>query len=96
MNDKLKAGVEFSVDPQEFKNSAIKIGGNYKIDDLSSIKERLSIFGRDQFRVGLVYKQNLSTHSKLTVSTDLNANLLLNQKSESKGHQYGVTLSFFD
>jgi len=96
VNANLKAGVEFSVDPQEFKNTAIRIGDNYKIDDLSSVKGRFSIYGRDQFRVGLVYKQNLSTHSKLTVSSDLNANLLLNQKSESKGHQYGVTLSFFD
>jgi len=98
-NDSTKLGFEASVDPKDTSSNQLRFGTTRKVDDHCTLKERLSIQNLEDFRLGLVYKQVLSHDSKLTLATDINGNSLLNLKSKkakSLGHQFGVTLSFFD
>jgi len=93
----LKGALEFSIDTLDTSKTTLKVGTNYQIDDSSSLKSKISVFGTNQFRIGNVYKQTLTSTSKLTFINDINANLLLDKKADSGiGHQFGVTLSFFD
>jgi len=99
INSHLKGALEVAVDVSDYSNTVVKVGGDYNLhsDGSSSIKPRLSLYGTDHQRIGFVYKHKVSPNVKLTVASDLNVNTLLDQKVEkSKGHQFGVTLSFFD
>jgi len=98
-NDSTKLGFEASFDPRNTASNQIRVGTTRLVDEHCTMKERLTLCDLDEFRLGLVYKQVLSSDSKLTFVTDINGNSLLNLKSKkakSPGHQFGVTLSFFD
>jgi len=96
-----KGALELSVDTFDTSKTTLKAGINYKGDDSSSVKGKVSVFGTNQFRLGTVYKQSLSTSAKLTFATDLNLNSLFSESETKKkdnliGNQFGVSLSFFD
>jgi len=93
----LKGGFEISVDTLNTDKTTVRVGTNHQLDDSSSLKYKLSVFGTNQFRLGTVYKQTLTSNSKLIFAADLNAHLLLDKTADTEiGHQYGLTLSFFD
>jgi len=99
-NDNLKYGFEASFDPKDKDSNQIRAGGVKKFDNNFSMKGRLTITNLEEFRAGLVFKLALSPDSKVTLASDINANTLLNLKSSKKalglGHQFGLSLSFFD
>jgi len=99
-SDNTRVGFEGSVDPKNQSTNQVRIGGVKTIDKNCTVKGRFTIFNLEEFRFGLVYKQVLSSDSKLTFASDINANTLLNLKSKkgakNLGHQFGVSLSFFD
>jgi len=98
-NDNVKYGFEASLDPKDKDSNQIRLGSIRKQDD-SLLKGRFTITNLEEFRFGLVYKLGLSPDSKVTIASDINANTLFNLKSSKKalsvGHQFGLTLSFFD
>jgi len=99
-NDNVKYGFEASLDPKDKDSNQIRLGSIRKQDDSSLLKGRVTITNLEEFRFGLVYKLGLSPDSKVTIASDINANTLFNLKSSKKalsvGHQFGLTLSFFD
>jgi len=99
IKDDINAGLEVSIDPHEVSNSHLKVAGNFKLDKDTSVRPRLTVFSKTkEIRLGFVFKQTLSSFAKLTLSTDLCGNLLIDKKESDdfRNHQLGVTLSFFD
>lgn len=96
----MKYGFEASFDPKDKDSNQLRVGGIKKYDDHFSLKGRVTVTNLEEFRVGFVSKLALSPDSKVTFASDINANTLLNLKSSKKalglGHQFGLTLSFFD
>jgi len=96
----VKYGIEASFDPKDKDSNQIRIGSIKKYDANFAMKGRLTFTNLEEVRAGLVFKLALSPDSKVTLSSDINANTLLNLKSSKKalglGHQFGLTLSFFD
>jgi len=99
LNGTLKGAIEISVDPQEVSNTTIKVAGNYRYDEHSLLRPRLSFYAQSkEVRLGFVHKQTLSSISKLTFATDISTNSIFQGegKEKFKKNQFGVTLSFFD
>jgi hypothetical protein len=61
------------------------VGGEYKVDDVSTVRGRLSVAkpvesADPNFRVALALNQNLSPHTIVTVGADVNASTFLGLK----------------
>jgi hypothetical protein len=61
------------------------VGGEYKVDDLSTVRGRLSVAkpaenADPNFRVALALNQTLSDHTVVTVGVDVNASTFLGLK----------------
>lgn len=97
INDKAKGAVEFSHETIS-RRSKLKFASNYKFDEYTSLKSRLSIAGSKEMRVGFVLKQSVFPSTKITLTSDINSRLLWDNVKEGSGvgHQFGVSLSFFD
>jgi len=96
INDSIRSSVDYAFE-QLSKSSTLRFGTSYKFDENSSLKSRIVIRGKRDMRLGLVLKQNLYPSTKLTFTSDINTRLLLdNTAGDGAGHQFGVTLSFFD
>jgi len=96
INESIRSAVDYSFE-QISKSSTLRFGSTYKLDETSSLKSRLVLKGKKDMRLGLVLKQNLYPSTRLTFTSDINTRLLLdNTSKEEAGHQFGVTLSFFD
>jgi len=95
INDNIRSAVDYSFE-QVSSRSDLRFGTSYKFDENCSLKTRLLLRGKKEMRLGLVLKQNLFPSTRLTFTTDLDTRALLDNVSEDPGHQFGVTLSFFD
>jgi len=95
VKDNIRSSVDYSFE-QVSARSVIRFGTSYKFDENCSLKTRLLLRGKKDMRLGLVLKQNLFPSTRLTFTTDLDTRALLDNVSEGPGHQFGVTLSFFD
>jgi len=95
IKDNIRSSVDYSFE-QVSARSVLRFGTSYKFDENCSLKTRLLLKGKKDMRLGLVLKQNLFPSTRLTFTTDLDTRSLLDNVSEGPGHQFGVTLSFFD
>jgi len=95
INENIRGAVDFSLE-QRSVTSLLRFATNYKVDDNTSVKTRLCLRGTTDFRVGFVLKQNILPSTKITFTSDINTRLLYDNVSEGVGHQFGVSLSFFD
>jgi len=96
VNESVRGAVEYSYDAVGGEGN-LKFGTNYKVDTNTTVKSRFTLQGSRTMRFGFVVKQNINPTTKVTLVTDINANRLYdNEERESAGHQFGVTLSFFD
>jgi len=95
INENIRGAVDFSLE-QKSVTSLLRFATNYKVDDNTSVKTRLCLRGTKDMRVGFVLKQNILPSTKITFTSDINTRLLYDNVSEGVGHQFGVTLSFFD
>jgi len=97
VNDTTSGALEISVDTSNTSNTILKVVGNHKFDDHTTLRPRVSVYGLSkEVRVGFVLKQTLSSIAKLTLSSDLSTHTLFQQEGKFKKNQFGVTLSFFD
>jgi len=99
VNKNLKVGGELSFDPKKPSDATIKVSGVDTLDDQSSLKPRFTFTtSNSELRFSLVFKQTISSTTKLTLSTDISTNPLFQKdiKDVFKNNQFGVTLSFFD
>jgi len=95
VKDNIRSSVDYSFE-QVHSRSVLRFGTSYKFDENSTLKTRLLLRGKKDMRLGLVLKQNLYPSTRLTFTTDLDTRALLDNVTEGPGHQFGVTLSFFD
>jgi len=95
IKENIRGAVDFSLEHKSV-TSLLRFGTNYKVDDNTSVKTRLCLRGTRDMRVGFVLKQNILPSTKITFTSDINTRLLYDNVSEGYGHQFGVTLSFFD
>jgi len=95
IKENIRSSVDYSFE-QVSARSVLRFGTSYKFDEHCSLKTRLLLRGKKDMRLGLVLKQNLFPSTRLTFTTDLDTRSLLDNVSEGPGHQFGVTLSFFD
>jgi len=95
IKENIRGAVDFSLELKSV-TSLLRFATNYKVDDNTSIKTRLSLRGTRDFRVGFVLKQNILPTTKITFTSDINTRLLYDNVAEGVGHQFGVALSFFD
>jgi len=96
INESIRSAVDYSFE-QISSSSTLRFGSTYKLDENSSLKSRLVLRGKKDMRLGLVLKQNLYPSTRLTFTSDINTRSLIdNTSGEGAGHQFGVTLSFFD
>jgi len=93
--DNVRGAVEFSYDAIHQEGN-LKFGTNYKADSNTTLKSRFHLQGSSAMRFGFVVKQNLNPTTKVTLVSDINASLLYGDVPDAVGHQFGVTLSFFD
>jgi len=92
----LKELLIFSFNPEN-KHGTLRVATNTKIDESASLKSRFTVTSNKEFRWGAVLKQNLNSTTRVTVTSDVNARALFDGASESgPGHQFGVSVSFFD
>jgi len=89
----LKGGLDFKIDSN--LDSDLRFGSNYEIDETSNLKTRLSLKKKEELRLGLVYKQKLSSTSKLALSADLNTRHLFGNEG-TNDHRFWVTLTCGD
>jgi len=96
VNENIRGAVEYSYNAVAGEGN-LKFGTAYKVDSNTTLKSRFTLQGSKAMRFGFVVKQNINPTTKVTLITDINANRLYdNDERESAGHQFGVTLSFFD
>jgi hypothetical protein len=95
INEKIRGAVDFSLEHKS-NTSTLRFGTNYKLDENSNLKSRLTLRNQTDMRLGFVLKQKLYPNTNLTLTSDLNTRLLHDNVSEGTPHQFGVTLSFFD
>jgi len=95
INDNARGAVEFTHEPKT-QISKLRFATNYKFDENSSLKSRVSLAGNKDMRLGFVLKQNLFPSTKLTLTSDINGRLLYDNVKEGERHQFGVSLTFFD
>jgi len=100
INKSLQVAGEVSLDPKKPNEITLKVAETYKLDDQSKIKPRFSYTTENkELRFGLVFKQTVSPIIKVTLSTEISVNPLVQtdiKSSNFKNNQFGVTLSFFD
>jgi len=89
----LTGALDFKVDSN--MDSVLRFGCNYAIDDQSNVKTRLSLLNKEEMRLGLVYKQNLTNYSKIAVSSDLNIRKLIGNDRHND-HKFWLSLTFGD
>jgi hypothetical protein len=96
VNESVRGAVEYSYDAVGGEGN-LKFGTSYKVDPNTTLKSRFSLQGSKTMRFGFVVKQNINPTTKVTLITDINANRLYdNEERDAAGHQFGVSLSFFD
>jgi len=96
ISDVTKGALDFSFEANT-NESSLRFGANHKIDDNASFKARYSLKSTKEMRFGLVLKQNIHPSTRVTLTADFNTRLLHDKVSDSGvGHQFGVSLSFFD
>jgi len=95
INADARGAVEFTHEPKT-QISRMRFATNYKFDEHTSLKSRLSLAGNRDMRIGFVLKQALFPSTRLTLSSDINGRLLYDNVKDGVGHQFGVTLAFFD
>jgi len=95
IKENVRGAVDFSLE-QKSGTSLLRFATNYKVDDNTSVKTRLCLRGTKDMRVGFVLKQNILPSTRITFTSDINTRFLYDNVSEGVGHQFGVSLSFFD
>jgi len=89
----LSAALDFKLDTE--LSSELRFGSNYDIDERSSFKSRVSLKKKEEFRLGLAYKNKVADSTKLAFSADLNTRVLFGGEGKND-HKFWVTLTCGD
>jgi len=89
----LKGGVDFKVNQDT--EPEFRFGCDYKVDDSSNLKSKVTMKQKAEMRLGFVYKHRVTSYSKFIASADLNVNQLAGTDNNNN-HIFSVSLSYGD
>jgi len=95
LRNDLHGALDIKVDDKLVDNE-FRIGSVLKVDTTTSIKSRMLIKNKKDFRIGLALKQKVTPNTKVTLSTDLDAKSLFGSEEGGNKHRFNLTLSFGD
>jgi len=88
----LNGALDFKAD--ENKDTELRVGSSLKVDSNTTVKSRMVVKNKQDFRVGLVLKQKITPTAKVAISTDLDTKSLF-EDGENK-HRFNFALTFGD
>jgi len=95
LRNDLNGALDFKVD-DKLNDNEFRVGSVLKVDSNTSIKSRMLIKNKKDFRVGFALKQKVTPNTKVTLSTDLDAKSLFGTEEGVNKHRFNLTLSFGD
>jgi len=90
--DDLKGAVETKVNSK--RETTVRFGVDYKIDDSSNLKTKVTVKEKKEMRIGLLYKHRVTSYSKFYAAADLNVGQLVGSSNPS--HLFSATFSYGD
>jgi hypothetical protein len=91
----LNGALDFKVD-DKLEDNEFRVGSVLKVDSNTTIKSRMLLKNKKDFRLGLALKQKITPSTKVTLSTDLDAKSLFGSEEGGNKHRFNLTFSFGD
>jgi len=88
----LKGAVETKVNQK--RETTVRFGVDYQVDESTNLKSKVTVKEKREMRLGLLYKQKVTSYSKFYASADLNVGQLIGSSNPS--HLFSATFSYGD
>jgi len=88
----LKGAVEAKVNQKRY--TTVRFGVDYQVDESTNLKSKVTVKDKREMRLGLLYKQKVTSYSKFYAAADLNVGQLVG--SSNPTHLFSATFSYGD